>query len=105
MIAVKSSRSNQADRGHRMAEHDQDIGERAESFTQKSQGSPMAVESIMDNFALYGLSKRTAALQEFDAELKTEIGSGSHTLRRRAQLMGMRKKMLGVHEALRKAKR
>jgi hypothetical protein len=88
-----------------MAEHDQDIWWRAESFTQKSQGSPMAVESIMDNFAPYGLSKRTAALQEFDAELKTEIGSGSHTLRRRAQLMGMRKKLLGVHEALRKAKR
>jgi hypothetical protein len=35
----------------------------------------------------------------------TEIDSGSHSLRRRVQLMALRKKMSGVHEALRKAKR
>ena len=44
-------------------------------------------------------------LGEFDAELQGEIGSGSHSLRRHAQLMTLRKKMGGVHEALRKAKR
>jgi hypothetical protein len=53
----------------------------------------------------YGLKKRAAALEDLDAELRGEIGSGSHSLRRHAQLMALRKKMGGVHEALRKAKR
>jgi hypothetical protein len=51
------------------------------------------------------LNKRVAALESFDAELRGEIGSGSHSLRRHAQLMALRKKMGGVHEALRKARR
>lgn len=46
-----------------------------------------------------------AALKSFDAKLRSEIDSGSHSLRRRAQLMALRKKTGGVHEALRKARR
>jgi hypothetical protein len=88
-----------------MADDDRDFIERAESVTEKLQGKPMRTDAIADNFALYGLKKRAAALTNFDAELRSEIDSGSHSLRRRAQLIGLRKKMGSVHEALRKAKR
>ncbi len=79
--------------------------ERAESETEKLYGEPMSIDEMVDDFALYGLKKRAAALENLDAELRGEIGSGSHSLRRHAQLMALRKKMGGVHEALRKAKR
>jgi hypothetical protein len=49
--------------------------------------------------------KRAAALENLDTELRGEIGSGAHSLRRHAQLMTLRKKMGSVHEALRRAKR
>jgi hypothetical protein len=88
-----------------MAEDDRDFIERAESVTEKLNGEPASIDQISDNFALYGLKKRAAALENFDTELRGEIGSGSHNLRRHARLMALRKKMGGVHEALRKAKR
>jgi hypothetical protein len=88
-----------------MANDDRDFIERTESVTEKLNGEPMSVEEMADNFALYGLKKRAAALENFDAELRGEIASGSHNLRRQVQLMELRKKMGGVHEALRKAKR
>jgi hypothetical protein len=88
-----------------MADDDRDFIERAESVTEKLQGKPMSIDNVADNFALYGLKKRVTALTNFDAELRSEIDSGSHSLRRRAQLLGLRKKMGSVHEALRKAKR
>jgi hypothetical protein len=88
-----------------MENDDRDFIERAESLTGKLHGEPASIGQIADNFALYGLKKRAAALENFDAELRGEIGSGSHSLRRHAQLMALRKKMAGVHEALRKAKR
>jgi hypothetical protein len=88
-----------------MAEDDRDFIERAESVTEKLNGEPVSIDQISDNFALYGLKKRAAALENFDTELRGEIGSGSHNLRRHARLMALRKKMGGVHEALRKAKR
>ena len=43
--------------------------------------------------------------ESVDVELKDEIESGSHGVRRRAQLVTLRKKMGGIHEALRKARR
>jgi hypothetical protein len=88
-----------------MSDDDRDFIERAQSVTEKLYGKPMAVDEMADSFALYGPSKRTATLESFDAELKGEIDSGSHSLRRRVQLMALRKKMGGLHEALRKAKR
>ena len=88
-----------------MADDDRDFIERAESMTEKLYGKPMSIDQIADNFALYGLKKRAATLEDFDAELRGEIDSGSHSLRRRVQLMALRRKMGGVHEALRKAKR
>lgn len=88
-----------------MADDDRDFIERAESASEKLYGKPMAVDEMAKNFALYGLRKRAAALESFDAELRGEIDSGSHNLRRRVQLMALRKQMGGVHEALRKAKR
>jgi hypothetical protein len=88
-----------------MADDERDLIERAASVTEKLNGKPMSIDNMVDNFALYGLQKRAAALTDFDAELRSEIGSGAHSLRRRAQLMGLRKKMGSVHEALRKAKR
>ena len=88
-----------------MADDDRDFIERAESVTEKLYGKPASIDQIAENFALYGLKKRAAALEDFDAELRGEIGSGPHSLRRHAQLMALRKKMGGVHEALRKARR
>jgi hypothetical protein len=88
-----------------MAEDDRDFIERAESVTKKLYGEPGSIDQIADNFALYGLEKRAATLENLDGDLRGEIGSGSHSLRRHARLMTLRQKMAGVHEALRKAKR
>jgi hypothetical protein len=88
-----------------MAHDDRDFIEHVESANEKLSGKPMAVDEMAEKFVLYGLNKRAAALESFDAELRGEIDSGSHNLRRRVQLMTLRRKMGGVHEALRKAKR
>lgn len=84
---------------------DRDIAQRAESVTQKLHGEPVTVDEIAGNFALYGLKKRAAALEKLETELRDEIDSSPHSLRRRVQLMTLRNKMNGVHKALRKAKR
>lgn len=77
----------------------------AESLMGQLHGEPTSIDQVVDNFALYGLKKRAATLEDIDSELRDEIDSGAHSLRRRVQLMGLRRKMGGVHEALRKAKR
>jgi hypothetical protein len=88
-----------------MSNDDRDFMERAESVTGKLYGKPATIGQIADNFALYGLNKRASTLEDIDTEFRDEINSGSHNLRRRVQLMTLRKKMGGVHDALRKAKR
>ena len=88
-----------------MSSDSRDLIERAESTNEKLYGEPTAVEEIADNFALYGLRKCAAALENFDNELRGEIDSSPHSLRRRVQLMELRRKMGDVHEALRKARR
>jgi len=84
---------------------DRDFMERAESITGNLYGEPMSPERIADNFALYGIKKRVAALERFDGELGGEIDSGCQSLRRHVRLMELRRRMSGVHEALRKARR
>lgn len=88
-----------------MVADDRDFIERVQSETEKLYGEPIPIDDMVDNFALYGLKKRAAALENLDDELRGEIGSGSHSLRRHAQMMALRKKMGGVHAALRKARR
>lgn len=88
-----------------MADDDRDLIERADSVSGKLYGQPASADEIAENFALYGLKKRAAVLEGIDLDLRGEIASGSHNLRRHAQLMVLRRKMGGVHEALRKAKR
>jgi len=88
-----------------LPEDDRNFFETAESITEKLYGEPMPVEKIADNFALYGLKKRVATLERFDDELRVEIDSGPYSLRRRVQLMELRRKMGSVHDALRKARR
>jgi hypothetical protein len=88
-----------------VADNDRDFIDRAESVTEKLYGQPMTAEEIADNFALYGLKKRTATLEDLDTELRGEIDSSPNSLRRRVQLMSLRQTMGGVHEALRKARR
>ena len=56
---------------------------------------------MAENFALCGLNKRAGMLDRFDAELRGEIDSSPHSLRRRVQLMELRRKMSGVREAKR----
>jgi hypothetical protein len=87
-----------------MSADDRDFVERAESITGNLYGEPMTPDRMADNFALYGLKKRVAALP-FDNELGGEIDSSPHALRQRVRLMELRRKMGGVHEALRKARR
>ena len=86
-------------------EDDRNFIERAQSATEKLDGEPISVEEMADDFALYGLKKRADALENLDTELRGEIGSGAHALRRHARLIGLRQKMGDVHAALRKAKR
>lgn len=88
-----------------MPDNDRDFLEQAESITDKLCGQPMPIDKIAGNFALYGLRKRVQALEGFDEDLRGEIGSSPHSLRRRVQLMELRRKMQNVHDALRKARR
>ncbi len=88
-----------------MSEDDRNFIERAASITGNLYGEPMSSERIAENFALYGLTKRVAALERFDAELGGEIDSSPHNLRRRVQLVDLRRRMGSLHEALRIAKR
>ncbi|MEY9362299.1 hypothetical protein ABH994_005020 [Bradyrhizobium yuanmingense] len=88
-----------------MSDNQRDFIERAESITGNLYGEPMSVERIAENFALYGLKKRVAALERFDTELQGEIDSSPHSLRKRVQLVDLRRRMASLHEALRKAKR
>ncbi|WP_342712169.1 hypothetical protein AAFG13_12505 [Bradyrhizobium sp. B124] len=82
-----------------------DYLERVESTLEKAAGQPATVGEIADNFALYGLGKRVAALDKLDAELSGEIDSGAHSLRRHVRLQQLRRRMTDLHHALRKAKR
>jgi hypothetical protein len=88
-----------------MADDDRDLIERMGSVTEKLQGNPVSPDGIVDNFALYGLKKRVGALEKLDRELRDEIDSGPHSLRKRVQLRELRSRMGSIHEALRKAKR
>ena len=88
-----------------MFNDDRDFIGRSDSITRSMYGQPMSIERITENFALYGLNKRVAALEGFDSELRGEIDSSPQNLRRRVRLMELRRKMGGIHDALRKAKR
>ncbi len=88
-----------------MSDDDRDFIERADSVATNLHGQSMTTEEIANNFALLGLQKRTEALDKFDTELRGDIDSNPHSLRRHVQLMALRKKMASVHEALRKARR
>ncbi|WJR76455.1 hypothetical protein [Bradyrhizobium sp. NP1] len=88
-----------------MADHDQDFIQRADAASEKLHGQPMDIEKTTENFALFGLKRRAGILESVDAELRSDIDSSPHSLRRRVQLMDMRRKMGDLHAALRKAKR
>lgn len=88
-----------------MPEDDRNFIERAQSISGNLYGEPMSMERVAENFALYGLKKRVAALESFDSDLRGEIDSSPGNLRRRVQLMALRRRMADVHEVLRKAGR
>jgi hypothetical protein len=88
-----------------VSDDDCDCVECAESSAEKIRGGPVSPKGVLENFAIYGLKKRIAILDNLDAELQDEIGSSPHSLRRRVQLMELRRKMGSVHQALRRAKR
>jgi len=88
-----------------MTDDNHDFIEQAQSLTDKLYGEPATLDQMADSFALYGLQKRASTLEHLDAELRGEIDSGLHNLRRHVRLMTLRRKMGGVHDALRKAKR
>lgn len=84
---------------------DPDYLARTDSVTEKLYGEQMPIDKMADHFALYGSNKRVAALEDLDSALRGELDSTPQSLRRRLQLMELRRKMGGLHEALRKAKR
>ena len=88
-----------------MSEDNRNFIERADSITGNLYGEPMSPDRIAENFALYGLKKRVAALERFDAELGGEIDSSPHSMRKCVQLVDLRRRMGNLHEALRKARR
>ena len=88
-----------------MTDNDQDFIARAASAAGKLHGLPPDDGKAIENFALCGLKKRAGLLESLDAELRGEVDSSPNNLRRRVQLMELRRKMGGVHEALRKARR
>ncbi len=88
-----------------MADDDRDFIERTKSSSEKLYGKPMSEGEVADEFALYGLKKRVGALESLDSELRSDIDSGLHNLRRRVQLVALRRKLGDVHAALRKARR
>jgi len=88
-----------------MSDDDRDFIERTQSLTGKLYGTPATIEQIADQFALYGVKNRASTLEDLDAELRSDIDSSPHDMRRRVQLMTLRRKMGGVHEALRKVRR
>ena len=55
-----------------MPDDDRDFIERANSVAEKVHGEPMTTEEIANNFGLFGLQRRTAALEKFDTELRVE---------------------------------
>jgi len=86
-------------------EDDRNFIERANSVSEKLHGEPMDVDRMAKNFALCGLNKRAGMLEHLDAELGGEIDSSPHNLRRHVRLIDLHRKLAGVHEALRKARR
>lgn len=88
-----------------MVEDNRDLLERTKSLSEKFHGRPMSEGELADEFALYGIKQRVSALENIDGELRDDIGSGSHDLRRRVQLVALRRKLGDVHAALRKARR
>jgi len=88
-----------------MPETDPDFLDRSDAITEHLYGKPMSLERIADNFALYGLQKRAAALESFDRELRGEVDSSPNGLRKRAQLIGLRRQLGRVHESLRNSGR
>jgi hypothetical protein len=88
-----------------MAEDNRDFIERAASAAEKLHGEPPDVDKMVENFALFGLKKRAGILDSLDGELCGDIDSSPHNLRRRAQLIELRRKMDSVHGALRNANR
>ena len=88
-----------------MSDDRRDFIERSNSITSHLYGQPMTVERVSDNFALHALKNRVAALEKFDDELRREIDGSPNALRRRAELLELRRGMGRVHEALRDAGR
>jgi len=87
-----------------MQDDDRNFGEQPEA-TGENSAEPIALEEMADHFPLLGKTRRASLLEELDRELRGEIGSGSHHLRRQVRLMELRRQMGDVHEALRKARR
>jgi hypothetical protein len=88
-----------------MSDNDCNCIQRTRSLNKRLHGEPMSDDEIADDFALYGSKKRASTLENLDGELRDNIESGSHNMRRRVQLIALRRKLGDVHEALRKARR
>lgn len=87
-----------------MQDDDRDLSQQPEEAGDVS-AERIPLDEMADHFPLLGKARRASLLSDLDAQLRGEIGSGSHHLRRQVQLMELRRQMSDVHEALRKARR
>lgn len=81
---------------------DRDFLERATSLNKQIQGREIGADHVASAFSLYGLERRAVALEALDAEL---AGDKDLSLRRRAELLTLRRKMGDIHTSLRRAGR
>jgi hypothetical protein len=74
------------------------IQQRGQNWTGEDRGP----EHVIEEFPLYGFSKRAEALDQLDDHLRTVDTSD---LRKYSRLVGMRREMGEIHHTLRKAGR
>ena len=88
-----------------MPDDDRDFIERANSVAEKLHGEPMTTEEIAKEFRAFWIAEAHGCSRKIRHRTARRDRFSPHSLRRRVQLMALRKKMGGVHEALRKARR
>lgn len=80
--------------------------ERTEAWAEKMTGKVPDTSDVAGEFALYGIGKRAAHLEEIDKELSSKDAiSGETEIRRLMRLRRLRQEMVSVHEKLRSVNR
>ncbi|MCK1595482.1 hypothetical protein [Bradyrhizobium sp. 164] len=76
----------------------------ARSVSRNWTGEEMTTDAMLDEFQLYGHTKRAGILDQIDSEYEAMQVDGSN-LKKFAEYSSFRREMKAVHDALRKAGR